>query len=260
LIKRQEEDFMKKCILVLLGIMALIAMLTGCGADAGSVADTSQQSAEVLEAGADMPTITNTTEYTLYQNIFYNDQKSDYSGQATVKRGTFATIHDAFNDTTRYYVWGYNDQTKCCDWQWELKIDDTADLPSNGSLVQVSGTYAEDEAALDKLWIVDPQITVEQVFSAREFDIDMQSMSDTLERVQSLNIVRNPEVFEGQTVCCYGRIQNESTLKDPYYDNSWTIGIAGDFELPAFGTMVLVTGTVRDGSLADCTVTANTQY
>ncbi len=250
---------MKKCLLVLFSVLMIAALLHGCGADTDSPDDPSAQSADTAEAGG-MPTVVNTAEYTLYQNIFFNDLKSDYSGQDAVKTGTFTVLQDAYNDVTRYYVWGYNDQTKCCDWQWELKIDDPTDLPTNGSLVKVTGVYEENEAALDKFWIINPEITVQKAFAAREFDIDMQAMDDTLERVQSLNIKNNKEAFEGKTVCGYGRIANENTLKDPYYDNSWTIDISGDYELPAFGTLVLVTGTIRDGSIADCVITPNTQY
>lgn len=245
---------MKKRILAVC-ITAMLVLLSGCGGNNSAEPDASAPS-----AGNGMPTVVNTAEYTLYQNIFFNDAKADFDGKETVKTGTFGTVHDAFNDVTRYYVWGYNDQTKCCDWQWELKIDNTSELPSNGSLVKVSGVYEENKDALDDFWIIDPQITVQKPFTPRNVDIDMQAMDDTLERVQAINIKEKKEAFEGQTVCCYGRIQNEKTLKDPYYDNSWTIDISGDYELPAFGTLVLVSGTVRNGVIADCTVTPNTQY
>ena len=177
-----------------------------------------------------------------------------------MKEGTFATLFDAYNNVTRNYVWGYNDQTKCCDWQWELKVDDESDLPKNGSLITVSGTYEENESALDKFWIIHPTITVKKAFAGREFDIDMQSMDNTLERVQTSNIVRKAEAFEGKTVCGYGRILNATTLQDPYYDNSWTIGITGDFDVPAFGTLVLVSGTVYNGGITNCKILSNTQY
>lgn len=247
-----------KTAILLCSVWMLIAMLSGCGNTANN--PTAQPSAADTAASAAMPTVVNTAEYVLYQNIFKNDAKSDYSGKNAEKKGTFATVYDAFNSVTRYYVWGYNDQTKCCDWQWELKLDDTADLPGNGSLIRVTGVYEENEDALDKFWIIHPQITVEKPFDDKNFDIDMQSMDDTLERVQTLNIIRKAEAFEGQTVCGYGRVLDKNTLQDPYYDNSWTISMAGDYELPAFGTLVLFSGTVQNGSVADCKLTANTQY
>ena len=252
---------MKKRILAVCCILALIVLLSGCGGEGNGTAEQTSSASGSAETVDVMPTVVNTAEYTLYQNIFFNDGKADFAGKETTKTGTFATLHDAFHDVERYYVWGYNDQTKCCDWQWELKLDDdTSDLPTNGSLVSVCGVYEENEAALDKFWIIHPEITVKKAFAGRDVDIDMQSMDDTLERVQTANIVRNQEVFEGKTVCCYGKIQNETSLRDPYYNNSWTIDISGDFELPAFGTLVLVSGTIRDGGIADCEIAQNTIY
>lgn len=249
---------MKKRFFALLGVVLIAALLPACGSTA-DVPEASQQQAE-NEVSDVMPTVVNTAEYTLYRNIFFNDMQADYDGKEAVKEGTFATIHDAFNDVTRYYVWGYNDQTKCCDWQWELKMDDVSDLPTNGSLVRVTGTYETNEDGLDDFWIIHPQITVKTPFVGRDYDIDMQAMSDTLERVQTINISNRKDVFEGKTVCGYGRVQNENTLKDPYYDNSWTVAISGEYEVPAFGTMVLVSGTIRDGVIADCEIASNTQY
>ena len=251
---------MKKRILSLLIVLAILALLSGCGANAGGSTKTSQPSSGEPEDVDVMPFVVNTGEYTLYQNIFFNDGKKDFNGKETEKRGTFTVLHDAFHNVTRYYVWGYNDQTKCCDWQWELKIDDTADLPTNGSLVTVKGTYEENDSALDKFWIINPEITVEKAFAGRDYDIDMQAMDDTLERVQSTNITVKKDAFEGKTVCGYGRIRNEKTLEDPYYNDSWTIEFSGNPELPAFGTLVLISGTIQNGSITNCTLTPTTLY
>lgn len=246
---------MKKILSVLLCLALVLAVFAGCSAS-GENTNTDPTPA----ADTNMPTVLDTMEYTLYQNIFYNDQKQDYDGQQAQKEGTFATIYDEYNGVVRYYVWGYNDQTKCCDWQWEIKFNDGADIPTNGSLVTVSGTYEVNAAALDGLWIVNPEVTVKTAFKARDYDIDMLSMDNTLERVQAVNIVNKSDAFEGKTVCCYGRVLDDKTLQDAYYDNSWTIGISGDFELPAFGTLVLVYGTVSNGALVNCTIADNTQY
>ena len=253
---------MKSRILALLTVLMMIALLTGCGktADSPPQTDVSAETKAAPVVSDEMPTVVNTAEYVLYRNIFFNDGKSDYAGQETVKEGTFATLQDAFSNIARYYVWGYNDQTKCCDWQWELKIEDDTDLPTNGSLIRVTGVYEENEAALDKFWIVDPQITVEAAFTGRDSEIDMQSMDATLERVQLVNIVRNPDTFEEKTICGYGRVKNESMLEDPYYNNSWSIDISGQDALPAFGTLVLFTGTVNNGSIGNCAIFSNTQY
>ncbi len=246
---------MKKVFSVIFCLALVFAVFAGCAASG----DNTDADATPV-ADEQMPTVLDTMEYTLYQNIFYNDQKQDYDGQQAQKEGTFATIYDEYNGVVRYYVWGYNDQTKCCDWQWEIKFNDGADIPTNGSLVTVSGTYEVNAAALDGLWIVNPEVTVKTAFKARDYDIDMLSMDNTLERVQAVNIVNKSDAFEGKTVCCYGRVLDDKTLQDAYYDNSWTIGISGDFELPAFGTLVLVYGTVSNGALVNCTIADNTQY
>ena len=245
---------MKKTLSVLLCVLLAAALFAGCS---GKSTDGGE---DVNTASETMPTVLNTTEYTLYQNIFYNDQKSDYDGKPAEKEGTFATVFDAFNNVERYYVWGYNDNTKCCDWQWEIKPDGLKSLPSNGSLVTVSGTYEVSDSALDGLWIADAQITVKTKFSPRKYDIDMLSMDNTLERVQAVNIANKKEAFEGKTVCCYARVLDEKTIQDAYYDGSWTLGFSGDFELPAFGTTILVFGTVQNGELVNCTIADNTQY
>ncbi|MBR0413427.1 MAG: hypothetical protein IJI47_07700 [Eubacterium sp.] len=247
---------MKKIISVTLCVIMAALMFAGCS---GAKAD--KKESGKATASDKMQTALNTAEYTLYQNIFYNDQKADYDGQEATKEGTFATLTDAYSNTTRYYVWGYNDQTKCCDWQWELKIDDTSDLPANGSYVTVTGKYEVNDKALDGLWIVNPKITVKTEFKERDYDVDMLSMDNTLERVEITNIMQKKEAFEGKTVCCYGRVKDDNTLQDAYYDGSWEIGFSGEnLELPAFGTIILVYGTVKNGELTDCTIEANTQY
>ena len=268
---------MKKVLSIILCVLLSAALFAGCSGakdDTKSADDTTTAAADTNvpttkaaantadpNAKGDMPTVLNTTEYMLYQNIFYNKQTADYAGQEAKKEGTFTTIQDEFNGTTRYYVWGYNDNTKCCDWQWELKIDDTSKLPSNGSLIEVTGTYEENDKALDGFWIINPEITVKQEYKAdKKYDLEMLTMDNTLERVQFINVIQKKEAFEGKTVCCYGRVLDDKTLQDAYYDNSWTIEFSGDFELPAFGTTVVVYGTVQNGTLVNCTLGENTQY
>lgn len=249
---------MKKIISLLLCVALMCAAFAGCSGE--KKAETGDSAETVKKATDEMPTVLNTAEYTLYQNIFFNDQKNDYNGKEAKKEGTFATVFDAYNNVERYYVWGYNDQTKCCDWQWELKIDDTSKLPTNGSLIDVSGTYEVSDDALDGLWIINPEITVKTEFKARDCDIDLQAMDNTLERVQMINFTQKSDAFEGKKILCYGRVLDESTLQDAYYDGSWTIPMSGDFEVPAFGTIVLVQATVKGGELTDCKLSENTQY
>lgn len=270
---------MKKIAAFILAVLSVVTFLTGCGSKAdpkpndGTTASSADQTqsgpaataaqpdnVQVNDSGSDMPTVLNTMEYSLYQNIFFNGQMDDFNGKSTEKEGVFTVLTDAYNKVTRYYVWGYNDETKCCDWQWELKLNDTKDLPTNGSLVSVTGKYEKDEKALDKFWIVDPVIKVKKAYQGQPCDVDMLAMSDTLERVQSFSVVNYSDSFDGKLVRCYGRMQNEGMIEDPYYDDSWGIAISGDYKVPAFGTMVVVSGTVSGGELIDCTVTPTTNY
>ena len=245
---------MKKIIAIALSAVILAAVFSGCSKPEKDTTDTQKTSSTVMQ------TVLNTAEYTLYQNIFYNDTKADYNGKNASKEGVFTSIYDAYNSRERYYVWGYNDQTKCCDWQWELNITDTKKLPIKGSLVKVEGVYEVSDAALDGLWIINPEISVKSEYAGNGFDVDMKTMSNTLERVQAYNIVNFPDIFEGKSVCGYGRILDASTLEDAYYDNSWTIGISGDYEVPAFGTLVEIEGKINNGEITQCKISENTIY
>ena len=251
---------MKRVVTLLISILIVALAVTGCSKSGGDKGETTKKAQAAAQTSNKMETVLNTAEYTLYQNIFYNDTKGDYDKKETTKEGIFTTLTDAYNDTMRYYVWGYNDQTKCCDWQWELKVDDASNLPTAGSLVKVEGTYEVNEAALDGLWIINPKITVEKEFGGYDYDIDMKTKSNTLERVQVINIVNKKEAFEGKTVGGYGRVLDDKTLQDAYYDNSWTIPISGDYELPAFGTLVEVEGKISNGEITECKISDNTQY
>ncbi len=247
---------MKRLILIFLSAVMLAAALSACAPKTEKAAKKEEKAESVL-----MPTVINTVEYTLYQNIFYNEKASEYSGQAAEKEGTFATLYDAYNDVTRYYVWGYNDNTKCCDWQWELKYEgEEKDLPKNGSLITVSGTYESDKAALDGFWIVNPEITIKTKYKGNDCDIDMLSMSNTLERVQITNVKDFPDKFSGKSIGFYGRMKNDAAIEDPYYDNSWNIPVEGEFEVPAFGTIVIANGRIEDGKISGVTLSKNTQY
>lgn len=242
---------MKKTILLTL-CLTMILSLAACAGSGAQPAETKtgSRSAEtaagtqsVPQSAGNMPTVLNQTEYILYQNIFFNDMADDYVGKTVTKEGTLARLYDAFNDRTRYYVWGYMDATKCCDWQWEFVPQDPDSLPANGCLIQMTGTLTRDEAALDGLWFTDVTVELKAAFLPEACDVDMTTMDATLERVQLLNMQYKPEVFAGKSLRLYGRVLNPAAIQHPYYDNAWTQGFETTEEVPAIGTMVILTGT-----------------
>ena len=222
--------------------------------------DTKLKDGDVSEGKDSPPTILNTMEYTLYTNIFYNQQGDEYVGQEVTKRGTFATINDRFNDKTRYYVWGYNDATKCCDWQWELVLKDEKNVPVDGSLITVTGTFEKDTEALDGYWITGASITVEEEYKDKGFDVDLTTMGSTLERVQMINIQNYQDDFEGKSICLYGRVLNPASIQNPYYDGSWSQDFKTDDEVPAIGTCVILSGTYTGGLVDNAKVAETTDY
>lgn len=234
----------KRLMLAIL-LLAAVLLCAACGNDGGkSGADSGGPTS------AEVPVVLNQMEYLLYQNIFYNQTGDQYAGQEFTKQGVFGVIYDAFSKMTRYYVWGYLDNTRCCDWQWEIKINDPKNLPASGSLVSVKATFGASEDALDGYWLTNPEITVLSRYTGGGQELDMYTLSDTLERVQVQNIYYFPEVFEGKTFSAYGRVLSASVLQDPYYDGSWQTSFTAKETVPAIGTTVLLTGTVTGGVLS----------
>ncbi len=230
---------------VLLAVLT-VAVCAGCGAEPTEDAGT-ETSAKINTDTR--PEVLSQDEYVLYQNIFYGDYGKDSDGTSVEKEGVFASVYDAYNNRRRYYVWGYYDQTKCCDWQWEFVPNDETELPAVGSLITVSGTFVSDEAALDGYWISSASVSAKTVYSGAVAECDMRSMSDTLERVQIYNITYHPEAFQDKEFTAYGRVASLSSIEDPYYDGSWQIEISWDGEIPGIGTIVEIAGTISDGKL-----------
>ena len=234
---------MKKTMLIL-GLILTMVLLTACGSNEQKAQQTSE-----------IPTLLDQTEYLLSQDIFKNDKGSSYIGKTVTKRGVYATIQDAFSKVTRYYVWGYLDNTLCCDWQWEFVPAEPDKLPPVGSLIQVKGTFEYDENnALDKYWITGATVVTEQEYTGPQADLNMTAMSDTLERVQVANIVYVPEPFEGKTAFAYGRAAGTNTLEDPYYNDSWQIEYAYQGETPAIGSLITMKGSITNGMITADTI------
>lgn len=266
---------MKKLVLMLLCLSLLLALAACQGSETASdggqapaqTAGTSAAPANTSAAPANtpatadtMPTVLDQTEYILYQNIFFNDMANDYVGKTATKEGTLARVQDAFNGRTRYYVWGYMDATKCCDWQWEFVPQDPDSLPPSGSLVKMTGTLTRDDAALDKLWFTDTKVELETAFTPETCDVDMTTMNATLERVQLLNMQYKPESFAGKSLRLYGRILNPTEIQHPYYDNAWIQPFETSAAVPAIGTMVILSGTWEGSTIQANGVETTKEY
>ncbi len=268
-------SFVKKTILLL--CLCLCLLLGGCktqvsgGAleQAASIADDQGEGAKVPQlpdssgsaAPAAVPSVLDQMEYVLYQNIFFNGQADEYVGKTFEKRGTLIRLEDRWNDVTRYYVWGYMDATKCCDWQWEFVPDDPSSLPPNGSLVTMKGTLEHNENALDKYWYVHASVKTETRYEGPAgVDVDLSAMDATLERVQYYNLLKDPDRYNGKTVCIYGRVKTPTSIQHPYYDNYWELSFTPAGEVPAIGTMVLITGTWAADRIENAAVQPTPNY
>ena len=189
-------------------------------------------------------------EYMLYQNVFYGDYGPQAEGTQVEKQGVYATLTDVYNQRRRYYVWGYYDKTRCCDWQWEFVPDDPDALPAPGSLITVTGTFAAAQDALDGYWIEGAACATDQAYGGESAALDMAAMSCTLERVQMYNVLHAPEEFEGKDFTAYGRLAADRMLQDPYYDGSWQIGYRWDGDDPGVDRLCAMRGEIRDGVLS----------
>ena len=182
-------------------------------------------------------------EYAAYVDLFYNDNGSSYEGKTFKKDGTFAILYDAYNDCTRYYVWGYADNTKCCDYQWEFVMPEGAEIPESGSYIKLSGKMEKNEAALDGYWLTDVTLEVTEEFKNAGFDMDLTTLSPTLVRVEVINILQHKDKFTNKTIRIFGRALSENTIQHPYYNESWTMHFTQADTVPAIGTYILIEGT-----------------
>ena len=117
-----------------------------------------------------------------------------------------------------------------------------------------------DEAALDKIWFTDAALELKTRYEPVACDVDMTTMSATLERVQLLNMQYKPDYFQGKTLRFYGRVFQLDSIQHPYYDNSWTQKLSGGTALPAIGTMVVVSGSWKDNAVQVTDVTPSSAY
>lgn len=237
---------MKKFFAVLFALLMVLS-LAACTGSAGNEPVTDAQG-NVLPSNLPSGALTSmrekfdTMEYAEYLYIFYDKNGDAYENKAVTKDGTFAILQDEYNGLLRYYVWGYNDKTRCCDYQWEFIPNDVSSLPAVGSYIHVSGTFVADDAALDGYRIIDAEVSVDETYTPADYDYDLTTMSPTLARVQIVNMVNHKAAFENKTVLVYGRAYSTATLQHPYYDQAWYLDFTAD-SAPAPGTYLLLGGT-----------------
>lgn len=202
-------------------------------------------------SASEMARILNPLEYTIYTNVFYENNASGYVDKNYTKDGIFTEIQDSYNSRTRYYVWGYSDETLCCDWQWEFVPKEGEELPKIGSHVKVNGDFVKNSAALDGYWLESATVETVSEYKAAIGKFDTTTMSPTLARVQLINMRNFAEEHNGETIMIYGRVASDNMLQHPYYNGSWTITLEYDKQLPAIGTYVTVTGKFTGTSLLE---------
>lgn len=244
---------MKNLISIILVCFILLS-LTACG-DSGSADSTGNKSntgsVSSTESTDNVERLLDPMEYTIYMNIFQSNQGNDYIDKTYTKEGIFTTLKDSFNSTVRYYVWGYSDETLCCDWQWEFVPENPDKLPPIGSHVKVTGKFVENENALDGYWLENASVESVSEFNGVYGDNDTTTMSPTLTRVQIINMTNYATEYNGQSVKVYGRIASGNKLQHPYYDGAWDIPLEYSENLPSIGTYVTVIAKFSGTSVDD---------
>lgn len=236
---------MKRLIAILL-IISILTLAVGC--------DGAQADGPLLE----VPRILSPMEYTLYLNLFYNGEAESYVDNEYTKEGVFGILKDSYSDRDRYYVWGYSDETLCCDWQWELVPKEGESLPAPGSHVRIKGTLKENDEALDGFWLEDASVETLAEYQTSFVGVDATTLSPTLTRVQLVFMCNRAEEFAGSLFKIYGRVMSDGRIQHPYYDNTWVLDVEYDGEMPAIGTWVTVMGTFHGTDATDCYLDALT--
>lgn len=189
--------------------------------------------------------VVNADEMSMYNAIFFNNDES-YMDTEMTKTGIFTILYDAFNETDRYYVWGYADDNGTSGWQWEFTVSDPSLLPKVGSEVTVTGKFVANDNALDKKWIENASLTVVSEYNNALCKYDLTTMSPILSaRVQVPNIQGNLDKFDDK-ICLYAKVGENNILVSVYDDLPWTVHTGHDTVLPAEGTIVTVVGTFDD--------------
>ena len=202
---------MRKFVPLFLAVLLLLPLVSGCGEK--EVVDETMK--EIFDA----------TQYTLYVNVVVN-KSDEYTGKTFTVTGNAGSLVDRTSGKTRYYVWGYADQTKCCDWQWEYVPADVSAVPVNGSVITVTGTLSKSDDALDKFWLTEASVKTDRKYAAPAYDLDLTAISPTLARVQLAFMKRDAKLYDGSTILLFGRTMDMNSLQHPYYYGEWEMEVS----------------------------------
>lgn len=244
---------MKKLIaffLALLTVFVFASCNSGTGnEEAGHTHDPSGApvtNIEKIETG--IKDVFSADEDAAYHDLFYNDAGDKYENKEYTKYGIFAVIYDAYNDTERYYVWGFGDESKDCCYQWEFVMPENATVPAPGSYIKVVGAMSYDEKALDKYWLTDVTLSVEEAYAVTSYDFDFVTLSPTLMRVQMINMLQLTEEFADKKVRIIGKALSENTMTSAYTDDEWSVHFSSASGHINTGDIILVDGVFnQDG-------------
>lgn len=214
--------------------------------------------AEKIETG--IKEYFNSDEDAQYHELFFDKNTAKYENKSFTKYGTFAVIYDAYSSTERYYVWGYGSEEKDCCFQWEFVLPEGTTVPVRGSYIKVTGTMTHSDDALDKYWLTDVTLSVEEEAKETDYDYDFTTLSPTLMRVQAINMHQKTEVFKNKTVRIYGKAASEVTVSPIDNSDSWSFHFSAARDHLNAGSAIIIEGvyneTGSDNTIKTTAITA----
>ena len=238
--------------------MLFIISLAACGNN--NTATTSEDLDGITQT-VKLTNVLSSIEYSMWTKVMV-DGDTSLDNTTTSKDGVFVILYDPLANRQRYYIQGYLDKTKCCDWEWEIDPEQLTEIPKVGSRVHLTGTLVKNESALDGYWLTnikDFKVVSEWKGLDQSVDYDLRVLNGTLAYVQLSMIFSDPEQFQGKSIIVYGRVysltsSNESAaIQHPYYNDYWILDINSEQTLPAIGTNVIIKGTVGHMVINDAT-------
>lgn len=203
-----------------------------------------------------LPLVISEDNWTKYRTAYADNKVDDMMYQTIEGEGIFCTVKNNKTDKNSYYIWGYADETRINDWQWQLDLDNyQGDLPTNGSLCSFSGTFVKSASADDYYWLANLSLkTITPVQLNSQYDYDLRVMSPTLAYYQLCNVLGYPDKTVGQSICLYGRVESlnmdgiHTSLQHPTLNNFWSVQFDTQENVPIIDTTIVVSGNVTSSA------------